>query len=679
MIKITDEKNSSNFNINLNGNLIEGDKNKLKFELTDAIPKLNFNRIKLLKPKQMIYVSNGASEGCGGQLNLMKINLNLLNNNKYIDACQKSKNLPQITQNQKNSPPYENFRFKCENILKHPKSKNLKKIKECTNKNYCIDTNITENELNETNNQHLIIDNKRDDYFNQESKNFKKEKDLLDSTNVSYMNLNSNNHNIQRDQKISNFKTDKNKIPNNNQNFSIDDISKSNHSLDIKHEGVKSAINMKSNKENSYTKPKLNEMNLDYEFYYQRNVGAKINQTLDKNLKCLKKTNIQSNKNNENTCNNHFNISNIDSPADKSLPLSNLNKQHLKSRNQIKINKSCLLKTTKTLLDTSHNLSNNLEILVKKLRTNKSISHKKEEKVEILKNMVEGLTKLTTIMLEDTESEKSDTKDNKSHSNKKNTNNYTYDNNNLLISSTTGQVIKQKQNGKIFDLHKNKNYNINTIDYEQTIYKDDKIDNTDYNRSKNKNNNSLIMLINNNDEQENYNKNYKKENIKNLKENRYNSSSSMTLRSIQQNKAGISDYKQEGTKTNKKNKKDLTNLSTIENRDYIIINKNNNYRNYLNNLNHFTNTIDNNNNMSYLTTNNAANKKFLIDKFDFRISKNFYQKTQEPMRIFDTNSNYTFSIDSKNEKLKNMRVPKIVKKNDTIDIDDILPNYEFVD
>jgi hypothetical protein len=550
MSKTRDEKNSSYSNVNMN-------KNKLNLELiSNVIPKLNLNKIKLLKPK--INVSNGANGGTGAKLNLMKINLNLLNN---ID----NKNLPQISHNNSKNPiQIENSNFKCENILNHPKLKNFKKLKKETDKNSFLNTNVHVHKLNETiinrTPPHANASDHNYEIIN-ESENVIREKDLLYSTNVSCLNVNFYNQNITHNKKISNIKTDANSNVNMNKYHPTEEYFISNNDLILNIERRNGDTNIESNKDDT---KKFSEMNMnsihdsnsnsDSQFSIEKTKMSKNkkNPKLVKKLKSLKQT-IQNDKDNHNIQNIHFKQTGTHSPADKTKPLSVINKPNQKSRNHIQHNKSSLLKNTKTLLDTSQNLSTNLEMLVNKLRHNKSMSHKKEEKVEILKNMVEGLTKLTTIMLEDTESESGEFIEKASDMNKKKRKSdyYSNDNNNLLISSTTGKVIKQKANGKIFDLHKNNNYSKNTIDYDQTIIKDDNLQmqycqykpkikefnqsySIDCNRNNCRNNNSLIRLLDN--KQEEFVKN-SRENIKNLMENRYsNSSNSNSLRMMQQNK-----------------------------------------------------------------------------------------------------------------------------------------------
>jgi hypothetical protein len=124
--------------------------------------------------------------------------------------------------------------------------------------------------------------------------------------------------------------------------------------------------------------------------------------------------------------------------------LNNRNSSH-------KRNKSSHFKDKeKSFLNQSVELNHNLTMLAKHLKRNKTVNPKKEEKIEILKNMVEGLTKLTTIMLED------------------NSDCNSMDDDKMLISSTTGNII-HLENKKIFNLMKKDSISKQTIDRDETL------------------------------------------------------------------------------------------------------------------------------------------------------------------------------------------------------------------
>jgi hypothetical protein len=154
------------------------------------------------------------------------------------------------------------------------------------------------------------------------------------------------------------------------------------------------------------------------------------------------------------------------------------------------------------------------------LRRNKSLNIK-QQGIQIIDEIIKGLSKLKTIIADEetSESEKKEKENEKFHAKYNKTinhdkslinankiinphprdypsilpTNYTHSQSNkLLISSTTGEVIKV-ENKKIFNLMKNKTINQKTIDHDQstsTIRHDE-----DYNRSSLTNNESLMMQI----------------------------------------------------------------------------------------------------------------------------------------------------------------------------------------
>jgi hypothetical protein len=379
------------------------------------------------------------------------------------------------------------------------------------------------------------------------------------------------------------------------------------------------------------------------------------------NLKTMKTINTNSTiekANSSNTLNKHYNNRTI---QDMSME----NSENDRNTNHMR-NNSVNIRNTKTLINES--LSLNLQQLANHLQHNKSLNHRKSEKIEILKNMVDGLTKLTTIMMDESDNENEIAQN-------INNENYFHDNK-MLISSTTGEMIKC-ENKKIFNLMKNNTITKKTIDQNEennsTIRDEEE---PLYDPTSNINNNSLIMQIRTEERTKNT-----------LIANRYSNSSLFKKYMKRDSKSFIGNITDSNLESNllcndNSYNTRLTNTKTPTNMKLKINPHLNDNSNYILNNTTICNSKDfifvNKNSVTPKISANVSNNKkvYKIDKFEVNLNNN---KKNTPLKITHENNNFNNNVLINADKSKANKRILTRKFRDTIDNEDFLTNYEFVD